>query len=81
MQKNDSRRTSSSRWRSSVGRSPEASGVAFMTVEGGAKVTGDSAIVVTPYCVSCGAKVSKGTRRSVCYSVPNMSPVRGLDGP
>ena len=57
-----------------MGESPEASGMAFVVVEGGAKITGDSAIVVTLCCVSCGAKVSKGTRRSGCDAVPKMSP-------
>ena len=48
--------------------------MAFVTVEGGAKVTGDSATVVTSCCVSCGANVSKGTRRNGCDAVPKMSP-------
>ena len=46
----------------------------FVAVEGGARVTGDSAIVVTSCCVSCGAKVAKGTRKSWCDAVPKMSP-------
>ena len=57
----------------------------FVAVEGGAKVTGDSALVVTSCCVSCGAKVSKGTRRSGSDPVPKISsgsrsrcPARGI---
>ena len=59
--------------------------MAFAAVEGCAKVTVDSDIVVTLCCVSCGSKISKGTRRSGCDAVPKMSsgsrsqrPVRGI---
>ena len=48
--------------------------MAFAAVEGGAKVMVDSAIVVTSCCVSCGSKISKGTRRSGCDAVPELSP-------
>ena len=48
--------------------------MAFAAVEGGAKETVDSAIVVTSCSVSCGSEISKGTRRSGCDAVPKMSP-------
>ena len=51
----------------------EASGVAFAAVDGGAKGTVDSAIVVTSCSESCGSKISKVTRRSGCDVVPKMS--------
>ena len=47
--------------------------MAFTAVEGGAKVTVDSAIVVTSCCVSCGSEVSKGTRKRGCHAVSKMS--------
>ena len=46
----------------------------FAAVEGGVNVTVGSVIVVTSCCVSCGSKISKGTRRSGCDAVPKMSP-------
>ena len=46
----------------------------LVAVEEDAKGTSDSATVVTTCCTSCGAKASKGTRRSGGDAVPKMSP-------
>ena len=55
--------------------------MAFAAVDGGAKVTVDSAIVVTSCSESRGSKISKGTRRSGRDAVPKCLQVRGLEGP
>ena len=42
--------------------------------EGAADGMGDTTTRVTSLCASCGANVSKGTRRSSADAVPKMSP-------